>query len=59
MIDYEKLTKKQKQVIYDDWYSKWQEDHDCRLASEGRCSLCYRFWEVCQKLDMKCPVEFI
>jgi hypothetical protein len=59
MIDYKKLTKKQKQLIYNDWLEKWNNgDHDCRLQSEGRCSFCYRFWELCNKLGMECPVKF-
>lgn len=58
MIDYKKLTKEQKQEIYDDWYGKWR-NHDCKLSPDSGCTFCDRFDDLCIKLEMKCPVRFI
>lgn len=57
MIDFNKMTKKQKQIIYDDWYAHWK-NHDCDLvpsAEESSCEFCHRFWTLCYKLNIKPP----
>jgi len=58
MIDYENMTEDQKDTIFDEWYGKWL-NHDCKIYSNGSCDYCLRFWELCQKIDRKCPVNFI
>lgn len=58
MIDFDKMTKKQKKEIYDDWLVYW-EQHDCHLSPDDGCEFCLRFFELCQKMKVKCPVRFI